>query len=116
MSGALGYHGGVAAEVIAEQAYRQRGYMVLARRWRGEAGEIDLILRAGNVIRFVEVKKGRSHAAAAARVSPRQRARILLAAQEYAGLSGAGADIEMQFDVALVDANGRLELIEAAFF
>lgn len=116
MTGAVGYHGGLAAEQIVENAYLEAGHEVLARRWRGDAGEIDLIARSGNVIRFVEVKKARSHTRAAERVSPRQRARIMLAAQEYAGTFGAGLDFEMQFDVALVDGMGRLEILEAAFF
>ena len=116
MTGSVGYHGGLAAERIAENAYVARGHEVLARRWRGEAGEIDLIVRQGDVTRFVEVKKARTHGQAADRVSPRQQARIRLAAQEYAGVSGLGLDCEMQFDVALVDGQGRLQIIEATFF
>ena len=116
MTGLVGFHGGIAAEQIAENAYLEGGYVVLERRWRGEAGEIDLIVRRGDVIRFVEVKKARTHARAAERISPRQWARIQLAAQEYAGKRDLGLDFEMQFDVALVDGQGRLEIIEAAFF
>ncbi|MCR9087309.1 MAG: YraN family protein [Rhodobacteraceae bacterium] len=116
MTGAVGYHGGLAAEQIAENAYVASGHEVLARRWRGDAGEIDLIARRGDVIRFVEVKKARTHARAAERVSPRQRSRIMLAAQEFAGACASGLESEMQFDVALVDGLGRLEIVEAAFF
>lgn len=53
---------------------------------------------------------------AAERVSPRQRSRITLAAQEFAGACASGLESEMQFDVALVDGLGRLEIVEAAFF
>ena len=76
MTGAVGYHGGFAAEQIAENAYLEGGYVVLERRWRGEAGEIDLIVRRGDGIRFVEGKKARTHARAAERISQRQWARI----------------------------------------
>lgn len=116
MTGAVSFHGGLAAEQIAENAYLEDGYEVLARRWRGEAGEIDLIVRRDEVIRFIEVKKARTHARAAERISQRQWARIQLAAQEYAGVRDLGLDFEMQFDVALVDGQGRLEIVEAAFF
>lgn len=116
MTGAVGYHGGLAAEVIAEQAYLNRGHDVVARRWRGAGGEIDLIVRCAGVLHFVEVKKARTHAAAASRISPRQRARIMQAAQEYLACTTEGLDSDMQFDVALVDGTGRLTLIEAAFY
>ncbi|MCV6595566.1 MAG: YraN family protein [Mangrovicoccus sp.] len=115
MSGALGFHSGLAAEAIAEQAYLGQGHEVLARRWRGAGGEIDLIARRDNVLRFIEVKKARSHAQAAERVTARQQARIICAAQEYLGQCPDGLDSDMQFDVALVDGAGRLHILESVF-
>ena len=58
--GALAYHAGLAAEHRIEQDYSQRGYCVAQRRWRGKAGEIDLILNDGNGLIFVEVKQSGS--------------------------------------------------------
>ncbi|MEM1362563.1 MAG: YraN family protein [Pseudomonadota bacterium] len=111
----MSFHGGVAAETIAEAAYSERGYKVLQRRWRGEAGEIDLILRRGDVFCFVEVKKARNHGQAAERLGPQQQARIQAAALEFLGNNSLSLDCEMQFDVALVDGVGRLKIIAAAF-
>ena len=116
MTGATGYQGGLSAELIAETTYLENGCEILARRWRGTAGEIDLILRNGSTLVFVEVKKARNHGAAAARVSARQRARIMAAAEEYLGHMALGLDTEMRFDVALVDQTGRLTVLEGVFF
>lgn len=86
-----------------------------ARRWRGPGGEIDLILRDGKRIVFVEVKSGATHAAAAERVSLRQAGRIAASASAFLAGEPAGQDTEMAFEVALVDGIGRIEIVENAF-
>jgi putative endonuclease len=92
--------------------YQRRGYELAAQRWRGQAGEIDLILRDGPLLIFVEVKRAESFAVAAERVSARQLARIAAAAGEFAAHEPAGQDSEMRFDVALVDGSGQIEIRE----
>lgn len=44
------------AEAVAALFLQLKGYRVLARRVRTKAGEIDLVVRRGNVLVFVEVK------------------------------------------------------------
>ena len=44
--------------VIAE--YAGRAHHIPAHRWRGAAGEIDLIFADGNVLILIEVKKRRN--------------------------------------------------------
>lgn len=102
------------AEQQVESAYLRAGLTVAARRWRGAAGEIDLILRDGAELVFVEVKRADTHGIAAERVSGRQAQRILAAATEYVATEPAGQDSEMRFDVALVDGQGRIEIIRNA--
>ena len=46
MSGALGYHAGLAAEHKVAALYIQRGYRLQAECWRCAEGEIDLIFAA----------------------------------------------------------------------
>ncbi len=82
----------------------------MARRWRGRAGEIDLIAREGATLVFIEVKRARTIAIAAERLSERQMRRILSAAAEYLSGEPAGQDSDMRFDVALVDGCGRVEI------
>ncbi|WP_432639050.1 YraN family protein [Albidovulum sp.] len=99
------------AEEQVEAVYLRSGLTVAARRWRGAAGEIDLILRDGAQLVFVEVKRAETHAIAADRVSDRQRQRILAAASEFVATEPGGQDSEMRFDVALVDGQGRIEIV-----
>lgn len=94
--------------------YVEGGCAPVARRWRGRAGEIDLILRDGPTVIFVEVKQAATHGAAADRVSPRQGARILAAVAEFLAGEPAGQDTECRLDVALVDATGRVAILAGA--
>ncbi len=113
--GQMAHHGGDAAERQIARAYERRGHVVACRRWRGVGGEIDLIARNGDEVVFVEVKKSRTRAAAAARLGRRQIARILASAQDFLDGEPGGQLTPMRFDVALVDATGAFEIIENAF-
>jgi putative endonuclease len=114
MSGAASYHGGLSAEEQVARHYTDRGLIVAARRWRGQAGEIDLILRDGALVVFVEVKQSRTHDAAVTHLTPRQFARIYRAAEEFIGHEPAGSLTEVRFDVALVDATGVIRVLADA--
>ncbi|MCV2882673.1 YraN family protein [Actibacterium sp. XHP0104] len=109
---ATGYLAGLAAEETVARDYLRRGLKLAGRRWRGRSGEIDLIARDGDGLVFVEVKKSRSFARAAERLTRRQIDRILMAAQEFCAGEPLGQLTEMRFDVALVDGAGRLEILE----
>jgi putative endonuclease len=114
VSGARSFRSGLSAEDCVARQYQLAGCVVRARRWRGAAGEIDLIVRDGQVTVFVEVKAARSHALAAERLGARQAARVMRAAEEFVAGDAAGGMAEMRFDVALVDRIGRIEIIENA--
>ena len=116
MSGLVSYRAGLSAEDAVAARYAAQGGRVIARRWRGGGGEIDLVLEVGGIIVFVEVKQARDLARAATRVSPAQQARLLAAAEVcLASLPGAGAPRDCRFDVALVDGAGRVEIVANAF-
>jgi len=112
--GGRAYLAGCAAEESVAADYARRGLSVVARRWRGRGGELDLIARDGDGLVFIEVKKSRSFADAAARVSVRQMERLLAAASEFVAGEPRGQLTEMRFDVALVDGMGRIEILENA--
>ena len=114
MSGALSYHAGLSAEDQVARDYERRGLPVIAQRWRGKGGEIDLIARDNEGFVFVEVKKSRDHARAAQNLSQRQIVRLFDAASEYLGLCETGLNTPARFDVALIDAQGRIEIVENA--
>jgi putative endonuclease len=115
MSGARSFHAGLAAEAAVARHYENRGRVITATRWRSDAGEIDLIARDGAEVIFIEVKQSRSHADAAEHLSSRQMARIYASASVFLADEPAGQDTPARFDVALVDGQGRIEIIENAF-
>jgi putative endonuclease len=57
-NGALGAYG----ERVAERYLAELGMVVLDRNWRCETGELDLVLRDGDVLVFCEVKTRRGTA------------------------------------------------------
>lgn len=115
MTGQTGYHAGLSAEAIASQHYTRAGYQEAGKRWRGKRGEIDLIFRGNDQVIFVEVKKSKTFARAAARLLPKQMARIYGAAEEFLGGEPNGQLTNSRFDLAVVDGSGQLQIIENAF-
>lgn len=113
--GASAWATGASAEEAVARRYERLGCTVAARRWRCPWGEADLILREGARVVVVEVKKARSHAEAAGRLGRRQMDRLCAAAQAFCEGEPAGSLTEMRFDLALVDAMGRVEVIENAW-
>lgn len=114
--GRLAALSGVMAEDSVHRHYLAQGAVLRASRWRGKAGEIDLIFQDGEDLVFVEVKKAATHALAAERLRPAQMARICQAACEYCEMTGLSSAVPMRFDAALVDQAGRIEQISNAFW
>ncbi|CUH82996.1 YraN family protein [Thalassovita mediterranea] len=116
--GQMAYLAGLAAEDQVVTHYRQRGYETCEARWRGRAGEIDLILRHPSLsgFVFVEVKQSKTFDRALQHLGHRQQRRLLHAAQEYLGACSAGQLADMRFDVALVDGIGDISILEGVFF
>lgn len=112
--GRLAHLAGLSAEDCVLHALHRRGYRSIAKRWRGQGGEIDLIMQSDAGVVFVEVKKARSFSMAALRIAPRQKARIFAAAQEFVSTLPEGQLTNMRFDVALVDDLGQVEILENA--
>ncbi len=112
--GSMAHHAGDAAEQIVARAYADRGLELAKTRWRGQAGEIDLILRDGDAVVFVEVKKSRNPDQAALRLGPRQIERIYAAGGEFLANEPKGQLTDVRFDVALVGAMGQVQILENA--
>ncbi len=113
--GCVAQTAGRIAEDCVRAHYSRAGHEFAEARWRCPAGEIDLIFRNGDEIVFVEVKRARDFAAAAGRIRPNQIARILRAAEVYLDRQPLGTNTCARFDVALVDATGRIETLQNAF-
>ena len=102
------------AEDCVARGYDARGGRRLASRWRGQSGEIDLIVQDGATIVFVEVKRAENFQDAAGRLGPRQIGRILRTAEEYLDAEPGGGLTDCRFDLALVDSTGRMRVLENA--
>lgn len=112
--GALAYLSGLRAEDNVCADYIAQGYTLCEKRWRGRAGEIDLIFEKSDVYIFVEVKSSSTLARAAQSLSARQLARICASAEDYISRTPKGFLTDMRIDVALVDQMGALEVHENA--
>ncbi len=110
--GGRNHRAGLAAEEAALRLYRDAGAALLARRWRCPSGEIDLVLREPDCLVFVEVKR-RAGPVEEDPVGERQWRRLEAAAETYIIASGSGG-VPLRFDLALVGADGRTEIIRNA--
>ncbi|TVT46869.1 MAG: YraN family protein [Denitromonas halophila] len=110
---------GQIAEQMAEAHLNAAGLRTLARNFRCRGGELDLVCHDGKSVVFVEVRlRGRSDfGGAAASITPRKQARIVLAARHWLAQAGRLANAPCRFDVVLLDAldSTRIEWIRGAF-
>jgi putative endonuclease len=106
---------GIMAEAAAAAALQRDGWAILAHRLRTEAGEIDLLAERAGLLAIVEVKARPSLADAAVAVSPRQRTRLLAAADIVLADHPDWGSAGVRFDILLVDAVGRVRRIADAF-
>ena len=114
IQGKTNYLAGLGAEDSVARDYTIKGCRVVNQRFRGRRGEIDLVIQDGPTTVFVEVKKAKTHANAAMRVTSSKVKRLWATAEEYVSRQSTGLMTDMRFDVALVDEMGRIEIRENA--
>ncbi|MFN3076774.1 MAG: YraN family protein [Alphaproteobacteria bacterium] len=92
------------AEIEAMAMLSAQGFERLACRFRcgREAGEIDLIVRRGSLVVFVEVKARASLEEALESVTPRQQRRIARAAEGFLQQRPEFAGLDCRFDVVVI--------------
>ena len=96
--------------------YRLRGYRILdANSWAG-GYELDLVVRRGRVLAFVEVKSkaGRGFGDPLDMVTPVKIDRLRRAAEVWLRSHAGLACLDLRFDVAAERA-GHLEVVQDAF-
>ncbi|MGQ9686594.1 MAG: YraN family protein [Thiobacillaceae bacterium] len=105
---------GAEAEERAALHLQAQGLELLARNWRCRYGEIDLILRDGATLVFVEVRSRRrgDYGGAAESISAAKRARLERSAAAY--LMQCKHRGACRFDAVLVDGE-RLTWLRGAF-
>ncbi|MEO5829368.1 MAG: YraN family protein [Rhodanobacter sp.] len=81
------------------------GLKLLARNYTTRHGELDLVMRDGDTVVFVEVRyrKSASHGDAAASVTPSKQAKLILAARHWLAAHPQHARATCRFDVVSYD-------------
>lgn len=93
-----------------------RGWRVLGTNVRAGGHELDLIVRRGRSLRFVEVKERAADGfgGAAAAVGAEKQRRVRLAASAWLAAHPECARLELGFDVVAVE-RGAVERLADAF-
>ncbi|HKU56528.1 MAG TPA: YraN family protein [Gaiellaceae bacterium] len=107
---------GFAAERRAVWWYRLRGWKILGENvWAG-GNELDLIVRRGSTLRFVEVKekRGTRFGDPLEMITAEKRRRLRRAAEAWLGARPELGRLAVGFDVIAV-RDGRLQRIPQAF-
>jgi putative endonuclease len=110
---------GARGERAAARYLRRRGWAIVARNYRGRAGEIDLVALDGDTIVFVEVKtrRGDGFGAPLEAIDAAKRRQVARVADEFLRQHGL-EERDIRFDVVGVTALGwrwRVEHVEDAF-
>ncbi|MBF8268721.1 MAG: UPF0102 protein Nwat [Gammaproteobacteria bacterium] len=111
---------GKLAEDIAYQYLKQQGLKLLVKNYRSHTGEIDLIMRDGEITVFIEVRSRRynSYMHAVETIDSGKRTHIIVTSQEYLQHHRRSNKDICRFDVVLLTGapeSARIEWIKNAF-
>ncbi len=108
------FESGLNGEARAEAYLLQQGMTAIARRYRGEDGEIDLIMQDGEYVVFVEVKARPSARAGMGlmAVTPVKQRRMTHAAMAFLA-QREWLELPVRFDVVEITRDGVLHIPNA---
>lgn len=108
---------GKAAESQALALLERAGLTLVTRNYRCRGGELDLVMRKGNLLVIVEVRQRSrgDYGGAAASITTRKQARIIHATQMFLAQNPEHARRVVRFDAVTFEADGRPRWIKAAF-
>lgn len=92
------HRAGHGAEWVALLYLRCKGYRILARRFTVKGGEIDIIVRRGETIAFVEVKLRATLADAQVSIAPAKRRRMARAARVFLANQRSATGLTLRAD------------------
>ncbi len=92
---------GLEAESIAATFLQNQGLTLVQRNFHCKFGELDLIMKDGNTLVFVEVRLRSNHqfGDAAMSITPQKQRKLILTAQHFLQLHGESA---CRFDAILM--------------
>lgn len=109
---AFGKHG----EILAARYLAAKGFEILDRNWRCQAGELDIVARDGQVLVLAEVRarRGRGHGTPEESVTPAKRSRLLALAEAYVqAIEWPGF---YRIDVVAIEMDGRGRLLRVSHY
>lgn len=108
------YNSGILGEKLAEDWLVQQGMKLVAHRYRGQDGEIDLIMLEGDIVVFVEVKYRPSAAQGDGlmAVTPSKQRRMIHAALAFL-MEREWMERQVRFDVVEITKDGILHIPNA---
>ena len=97
-------------EELAAQRLTSWGYEIVARNWRCESGEIDLVAKDGECLALVEVRtrRGRTLGTPEESITPAKQARLIELAEAYVLACDWLGDWRIDVVAVEMDRRGRL--------
>jgi putative endonuclease len=102
MSRTTNHRNGIRAEYAALAYLTLKGYRLVALRYKTKLGEIDLVMRRGRTLAFIEVKARPTHDDAAHAIHTKNQSRVMQAAQMFLIQHPTYQDYEVRFDALLI--------------
>jgi putative endonuclease len=96
------YRHGHVAEAAAMLFLLAKGFRPIARRYKTPLGEVDLIVKRGRLIAFIEVKARVLERDALESVGPASEKRIVEAADLWLAKHPAAAGYDLRYDMVLL--------------
>ena len=103
------------SEWLAALWLRLKGYRLIARRARTPVGEIDLIMRRGRRLAFIEVKTRARSEDAVNSITPRQHQRLRRAAEAWLARHPVDGVQDFGFDLVAIAPRRRPRHIQDIF-
>lgn len=109
------YAKGVDAEGRAALYLEEQGFEILSRRYKTKYGEIDLVIKQGELICFVEVKRRGSLEEALNSITARNRRRIEQSALYFGADFPEYSNFDLRFDVIAITGDGQITHLDNAW-
>jgi putative endonuclease len=95
---------------LAARQLEARGFEIVARNWRCETGELDLVARDGECLVAVEVRtrRGRSMGSPEESITAAKQARLIALGEAYVHETGWSGDWRIDVVAVEMDRRGRV--------
>ena len=100
------------AEIIILVIYMTKGYWPIARRYKTKYGEIDLIMKKGRLLCFIEVKYRKTPLSHDVPLSQDQWQRLQRTAQLFLARYDKQAALQARFDLAYLSPFFSVKIIK----